>query len=101
MLNNNLNKKINKPVRSSYSYRTNNKNMNKDLILPLIVGLLLGAMIMIFWQFNSRLNNVRAALVQLNEITTQNTNTVNEVVNFINQASGQTAEGGAGATVAE
>lgn len=93
--NNNLNKKINKPVRSTYSYRTNNNNMNKDLILPLVAGLLLGAMIMILWQFNARLNNVRAALVQLNEITTQNTNTVNEVVNFINQASGQTAEGGA------
>ena len=93
--NNNLNKKINKPVRSTYSYRTNNKNMNKDLILPLIAGLLLGAMIMILWQFNARLNNVRAALVQLNEVTTQNTNTVNEVVNFINQASGQNAEGGA------
>ncbi|NCN22159.1 hypothetical protein GW758_04170 [Candidatus Falkowbacteria bacterium] len=69
--------------------------MNKDLILPLVGGLLLGAMIMILWQFNARLNNVRAALVQLNEITTQNTNTVNGVVNFINQASGQNAEGGA------
>ena len=101
MPNNNLNKKINKPVRSSYSYRNNNKNMNKDLILPLIAGLLLGAMIMILWQFNSRLNNVRAALTQLNEITTQNTNTVNEVVNFINQASGQNAEAGAGGAVAQ
>ncbi len=101
MLKNNLNKKINKPVRSSYSYRTNNKNMNKDLIFPLIAGLLLGVMIMVLWQFNSRLNNVRTALVQLNEITTQNTNTVNEVVNFINQASGQTAQGETGEAVAQ
>ncbi len=60
--------------------------MNKDLILPMIAGILLGAMIMIFWQFNSRLNNVRAALVQLDQVTVQNSNTVNEIVNFINQA---------------
>jgi len=80
---NNLNKK----VRSSRSYRTNNKNMNKDLVFPMIVGLLLGVMIMIFWQFNSRLNNVGAALNQLDQVTTQNSSTVNDVVNFINQAS--------------
>lgn len=60
--------------------------MNKDLVFPMVVGLLLGVMIMIFWQFNSRLNNVGAALNQLDQITTQNSTAVNEVVNFINQA---------------
>lgn len=77
---------LNNKVRAPYSYRNNNKNMNKDLIFPMIVGILLGAMIMIFFQFNSRLNNVRAALVQLDQVTTQNTSTVNEIVNFLNQA---------------
>ena len=79
---------LNKKVRSDYSYRSNNKNMNKDLILPMIAGILLGAMIMIFWQFNARLNNINAALVQLDQVSSQNTNTVGEVVNFLNQASG-------------
>lgn len=87
MRNNNLNKNINNPVKRQFSYRTNNdKNMKKDFILPLITGILLGAMIMIFWQFNSRLNNVRSALVQLDQVTTQNSSAVNEIVNFINQA---------------
>ena len=79
---------INKKVRSDYSYRSNNKNMNKDLILPMIAGILLGAMIMIFWQFNARLNNINSALVQLDQVSSQNTTTVNEVVNFLNQAGG-------------
>ena len=79
---------INKKVRSDYSYRSNNKNMNKDLILPMIAGILLGAMLMIFWQFNARLNNINSALVQLDQVTSQNTTTVNEVVNFLNQAGG-------------
>lgn len=77
---------LNNKVRSSRSYRTNNKNMNKDLVFPMIVGLLLGVMVMIFWQFNSRLNNVGAALNQLDQVTTQNSTAVNEVVNFINKA---------------
>lgn len=82
-MNNNLNKK----TRAISSRRTNNKkNMNKDLILPMIVGILLGAMVMIFWQFNSRLNNVRGALAQLDQVTTQNTNTVSEIVNFLNKS---------------
>lgn len=81
---------INKKVRSDYSYRSNNKNMNKDLILPMIAGILLGAMIMIFWQFNARLNNINSALVQLDQVSAQNTNTVSEVVNFLNQAGGGT-----------
>lgn len=82
-----MSKSINKKVRTTSSSRTNNKkNMNKDLIFPMIVGVLLGAMIMIFWQFNARLNNVRAALVQLDTVTSQNTATTNEVVNFLNQS---------------
>lgn len=82
-----MTKIINKKTRTISSSRTNiKKNMNKDLIFPMIVGVLLGAMIMIFWQFNSRLNNVRAALVQLDTVTSQNAATTNEVVNFINQS---------------
>ncbi len=43
---------------------------------------------MIFWQFNARLNNASNALVQLEQATAQNTKTVNDVVSFINQATG-------------
>jgi len=75
--------------------------MKKDFILPLIAGLILGAMLMIFWQFNARLNNVRAALTQLDQATVQNTNTVNEVVSFINQATGNNGQTPAAATTNE
>jgi hypothetical protein len=66
----------------------NTNNMKKDFIFPLIVGLVFGALLMIFWQFNVRLNGVRAAITQLDSATVQNTNSVNEIVNFINQATG-------------
>lgn len=43
---------------------------------------------MVFWQFNARLNNVGLALNQLEQVTAQNTKTVNDIVAFINQATG-------------
>lgn len=95
MRNNNSIKKNNTPTRSNYSYRVNKKNMNKDSILPIIFGVILGAMIMMFWQFNARLNNVGAALTQLDSVVSQNNAAVNEIVNFINQQTGATNQGGA------
>ncbi len=62
--------------------------MRREFVFPLIVGIILGALVMIFWQFNARLNNVRVALTQLEQVTVQNTKTVNDVVAFINQATG-------------
>lgn len=73
---------------SSYRSVNNNNTMRRELVFPLIVGLILGALVMIFWQFNARLNNELAATAQLEQATAQNTKTVNDVVAFINQATG-------------
>jgi len=62
--------------------------MRREFVFPLIVGLILGALVMIFWQFNTRLSNATIALNQLEQVTAQNTKTVNDVVAFINQATG-------------
>ena len=70
--------------------------MKKELVFPLVIGILFGAMIMIFWQFTARINNQSARLVQLEEFATQNSQTVNEIVSFINQ--NLAPEGGAPAT---
>ncbi len=88
-----LSNKLNKPVKKTYSYRSvnnNNNNMKKDFVLPLVAGIVLGALLMIFWQFNVRLNNTRTALAQIEQATMQNSTSINEIVNFINQATGQT-----------
>ncbi len=77
---------------SSRSLKNNNlnNNMKKDFVLPLITGLALGALLMMFWQFNVRLNNTRASLAQIEQVTAQNSQAINEVITFINQVSGQT-----------
>ena len=62
--------------------------MKRELVFPLIIGLILGALVMIFWQFSVRLNNEMAATTQLEQATAQNTKTVGDIVNFINQATG-------------
>jgi len=62
------------------------KNMKKELIFPLVIGLILGVLVMLFWQFNSKLNNQRAILVQLEQAVSVNTKTIGDVVNFINTA---------------
>ena len=72
-----------------------NNTMKREFIFPLIIGLVLGGLLMIFWQFNARLNNTRAGLAQLEQATAQNTKTVADIVAFINQATaGQNAAGG-------
>lgn len=62
--------------------------MKREFVFPLIVGVIFGALVMIFWQFNVRLNNVLAATSQLEQATAQNTKTVGDIVAFINQATG-------------
>jgi len=62
--------------------------MRREFLFPLIVGIIAGALVMVFFQFNARLNNAGNALVQLQQATAQNTKTVNDVVTFINQATG-------------
>lgn len=67
----------------------NNNTMKREFVFPLIVGIILGALVMIFWQFNSRLNNVMAGMSQIQQATAQNTKTVGDIVTFINNATGQ------------
>jgi uncharacterized membrane protein YvbJ len=77
----------------------NKKSMRREFIFPMVMGLIIGALIMIFFQFNARLNNATVALGQLEQASSQNTKTVNDVVAFINQATGanKQAANGAGA----
>ncbi len=66
--------------------------MNKEQLFPLIFGLVLGILLMFFWQLGARINNQNMRLSQLEQATVANSQTINEVVNFINQAT--TAGGG-------
>lgn len=74
----------------------NTKSMKREITLPLIIGIVAGVLIMIFWQFNARLNNASNALVQLQQATAQNTKAVGEIVAFINQATGANKTGATG-----
>jgi len=62
--------------------------MKREFVFPLVVGVILGGLLMIFWQFNARLNNVAAGVTQLGQVSSQNTQTVNDIVSFINNATG-------------
>jgi len=83
---------IKSSVANLNSYRANTNNntnpMKREFVFPLIIGLILGALVMIFWQFSVRLNNEMTATTQLEQATAQNTKTVGDIVNFINQATG-------------
>lgn len=80
---------ISNPVRTINSGRQlANNTMKREFVFPLVIGLILGGLLMMFWQFNARLNNASAALSQLEQATTQNTKTVTDIVAFINQATG-------------
>lgn len=84
-----INNNIKSPVGTLNSRRTlNNNTMRREFVFPLIVGLILGGLVMIFWQFNTRLNAQMAAMSQLQQVTAQNSKTVNDIVAFINQATG-------------
>ena len=68
--------------------------MRREFIFPLVVGLIIGGLLMIFWQFNARLNNELTATAQLEQATAQNTQTIGSVVTFINNATGANKTGG-------
>ena len=66
--------------------------MKREFIFPLIVGIILGGVVMVFWQFNTRLNNAANAMAQIQTAVSQNTAAVNDIVTFINNATGQTKQ---------
>jgi len=92
------NKNIKRPLTKAYAGRDlNNNSMKKEIVFPLIAGIIFGAMVMVFWQFTASLKNQSARLAQLETATSQNSQTVNDIVTFINQATqgGQAAGGDA------
>ena len=94
------NKNIKRPSTKAYAGRSlNNNSMKREIAFPLIIGSIFGAMVMVFWQFTAGLRAQNARLAQLEQITSQNTQTVNDIVNFINNAT-KGAEGGATAPTA-
>lgn len=86
----NNNKKIikkTKPRLGSQPKKVVNKNntMKKESIFPLVSGLILGILLMLLWQLGAGLRNQSIRLAQLEEATINNSQGVNEIVNFINQ----------------
>jgi len=82
------NKNIKSPARAPYVARelSNDNFMKKEIVFPLIVGLIFGILVMIFWQFVARLNVQNARLAQIEQLTTQTTQSVNDIIAFINQS---------------
>lgn len=60
--------------------------MNKDQLFPLIFGLILGVLLMFFWNLGASLNNQNMRVRQLEQAATTNSQTIAEIVNFINSA---------------
>ncbi len=87
---------------SSFSPRQtlNNNTMKREFVFPLIVGVIAGVLLMMFWQFNARLNNIAAGVGQLQQATDQNTKTVGDIVTFINNATGANKQATPAATQA-
>jgi hypothetical protein len=98
MLNNKLNnnKRV-LGVKNSSSRNLNSNNMRRETIVPLVIGLLIGALFVVFFQFNSRLNNNAVRLTQLEQATAANTKNVTDVITFINNATKGATGTGAGA----
>lgn len=95
------NKNIKSSSRTPYVARqlNNDNSMKKEIVFPLIVGIIFGALVMVFWQFTARLNVQNARLSQLEQLSTQNTQAVNDIIAFINQATNP--QGGATGTPTE
>jgi hypothetical protein len=95
MLNNKLNNNKRVLGVKNSSRNLNSNNMRRETIIPLIIGLLLGALFVVFFQFNSRLNNNALRLAQLEQATASNTKNVTDVIAFINNATGAAQKGAA------
>jgi len=72
--------------------------MKRESIFPVVIGIIVGVLVMIFWQFSARLTSATSALTQLEQVSSQNTATINQVVSFINNATGANKTTGAAAT---
>ena len=57
----------------------------------LVSGLIVGALIMLFLQFNAKLTSQKSRLDQLEQANSVNTQTVNQVVSFLNGNAQQSA----------
>jgi len=90
------NKNIKSSPRDTFVARrpSNDNSMKREIVFPLVVGIILGALVMIFWQFTARLNVQNVRLSQLEQFATQNSQAVNDIIAFINQATNPQGAGG-------
>ena len=88
MLNRKLKNNYKRPAGRKFSSAgdLNSKTMRRETIVPLIIGLLIGALFVVFFQFNTTLNNNAARISQLEQATASNTKNVTDVITFINNA---------------
>ncbi len=63
--------------------------MKNEQLITLIFGLILGVLLMFFWNLGSSLNNQNIHLNQLEQVTQNNSQSINEVINFINSITAQ------------
>ncbi len=61
--------------------------MKKETLFPLIFGLILGVLLMFFWQLGSKLNEQNNRLAQIEQVSQANSQTIQEIINFISAAS--------------
>jgi uncharacterized membrane protein YvbJ len=68
--------------------------MRRETIVPLITGLIIGILLVVFFDFNSRLNSNTVLLNQIEQASESNTKNINDVITFINGAQkGNSASG--------
>lgn len=94
---------IKKSPRMASSVRRSKQNnsMKKEIVFPLVVGIIFGAMVMMFWQFSVRLNTQNQRLTQLEQFANQNSQTLNDVVSFIQGNQGNQNQAPTGETPVE
>lgn len=67
--------------------------MKKEQTFMLVVGIVVGILVMLFISFQLQLSNVAQRTSSLEQAVNQNSQTVEQVVNFLNQGAQQAPEG--------
>lgn len=75
--------------------------MKKEQTFMLVVGIVVGILVMLFISFQLQLSNVAQRTTALEQAVSQNSQTLEQVVNFLNQGAQQAPEGEVPATPTE
>jgi uncharacterized membrane protein YvbJ len=67
--------------------------MKKESTFMLVVGIVVGILVMLFISFQLQLSNVAQRTTALEQAVNQNSQTVEQVVNFLNQGAQQAPQG--------